>query len=310
MSSIIFYCPVCGANIKYQMKCIGCGYEESRDYEVYPTLSSIPLSLPSVRIKRQELENKRIEERIQQLLYPKIIELMKQAPNGLNGIGNYLAQTIATSPTANTTKKTDNSLQSLLEISDVQVGGLVCFGHYEQGNGVAPIEWRVLEVRNSEILLITEMAIECMVYNGKDISVTWETSSLRRWLNNEFLKIAFTTAERKRLVMSSVIAGENPSYKIDPGNTTQDRVFLLSIKEVEQYFPLEADRNCHPTAYAKKRGAYENSRRYCWWWLRSPGYYGTHAVRVNADGSIRTSGSKVDDNNVCVRPAIWINLDS
>ena len=47
-----------------------------------------------------------------------------------------------------------------------------------------------------------------------------------------------------------------------------------------------------------------------WWWLRSPGFYGSHVAHVYCDGSIDVLGSYANyDNTVC--PALKItNLES
>ena len=44
-----------------------------------------------------------------------------------------------------------------------------------------------------------------------------------------------------------------------------------------------------------------------WWWLRSPGVYQSYAARVYTDGSVNSSGSIVDFDDVCVRPALFLS---
>jgi len=44
-----------------------------------------------------------------------------------------------------------------------------------------------------------------------------------------------------------------------------------------------------------------------WWWLRSPGVSQTQASGVNAFGTIDPFGDDVDDDSVCVRPALIID---
>jgi len=70
-----------------------------------------------------------------------------------------------------------------------------------------------------------------------------------------------------------------------------------------------------PTAYAIKQGAY-TSRSYKtadgtaagWWWLRSPGDDQHYAAGVSSGGSLGCSNVNYDSG--CVRPALWINLES
>ena len=54
-------------------------------------------------------------------------------------------------------------------------------------------------------------------------------------------------------------ADEKPNYDTSPGNDTTDKVFLLSITEVKQYFASDDDRKCAPTDYEIAQGTYANS---------------------------------------------------
>ena len=68
-----------------------------------------------------------------------------------------------------------------------------------------------------------------------------------------------------------------------------------------------------PTEYAIAQGAktsYKDDAIFCWWWLRSPGYRQDFASLVDYDGSVNVGGYYGDHNDVCVRPALWVNLDS
>ncbi len=109
----------------------------------------------------------------------------------------------------------------------------------------------------------------------------------------------------------TVPADKNPSYDTDPGNATQDKVFLLSFTEANKYFSFGSERECKPTTYAVARGAYFNSSNgNCWWWLRSPGDYQDSAAVVDICGGIGVYGGNVDLDYYVVRPAMWINLNS
>lgn len=113
---------------------------------------------------------------------------------------------------------------------------------------------------------------------------------------------------------TNVSADSNPEYDINPGNATTDKVFLLSINEVNKYFSSDEDRKCIPTEYAKANGAYTNSSYTrngvptCWWWLRSLGDIQSIAVYVDRDGSVDYRGMYVITDSACVRPAVWLNI--
>ena len=206
-------------------------------------------------------------------------------------------------------------------LKSVEVGDTVTFGTYEQddniSNGKEDIEWLVLAKEENKIFVISDKALDCKLYDTSYTSVTWETCSLRAWLNNDFFNTAFDAAEKKMIMNTKVSADKNPEYDTDPGNETTDKLFLLSISEVTEYFDDDESRKCVPTAYAKARGAYTSNRNKtvsgeetCWWWLRSPGdiqstvafinYYGAgYKVVIRADRYYEDAG----------RPAMWITID-
>lgn len=74
------------------------------------------------------------------------------------------------------------------------------FGKYEQdnntSNGKEKIEWLVLEVKDGKALVISKYALDCKPYNTSSTNVTWETCSLRNWLNNDFINSAFSATEK------------------------------------------------------------------------------------------------------------------
>ena len=199
-------------------------------------------------------------------------------------------------------------------LKTAKVDDIVYFGAYEQDNdksdGKEAIEWLVLAKKENKLLVISKYALDCQMYNTDYTDVTWESCTLRTWLNDEFLNEAFSADERSYIAQTTVTADENPEYDTDPGNDTKDKVFLLSIDEVEEYFSSDDARQCEPTDYAVANGAYESDSGDCWWWLRSPGDSQYDAAGVYGDGSVSHYGDYVDCDIDAVRPALWINLDS
>ena len=209
------------------------------------------------------------------------------------------------------------------------VGGYVTFGNYEQdnntGDGKEPIEWLVLafDTKNNRALLISRYGLDAKQYNSKTVDNTWEKSTLRTWLNGEFMSNAFSTAEQDMILTTTVDNSKNHGlnkWDTNEGNNTQDKIFLLSYAEANKYLgvTLEDSNNMKsrtsPTASALQAGAWtfgsyktEDETAAAWWWLRSPGNYRSRAACVDYSGSL---GSRsVYDDIGCVRPALWINLD-
>lgn len=206
-------------------------------------------------------------------------------------------------------------------VKNASVGDTITFGAYEQdnntSNGKEAIEWTVLDKDGMSLLLISKQALDCQQYNTSYTDVTWESCSLRKWMNGTFLNKAFNAEEQAQIQNTTVSADKNPEYNTNPGNATTDKVFLLSINEVEKYFNSDEARKCAPTAYAKAQGAYTSDiyktasgAATCWWWLRSPGINPNIAASVLNVGSVNCNGHTVNYDNDAVRPALWINLDS
>ena len=192
-----------------------------------------------------------------------------------------------------------------------QVGEVVKYGKYEQDNdttnGKEDIEWIVLAKENNRILVTSKYSLDCQKYNSSHIDVTWETCTLRSWLNNDFINNAFSSAEISKIPTVTVTAEKNPNYNSDAGNDTQDKVFLLSLPEVNEYFTSSNERICFPTKYAIEQGAKTNSNQ-SWWWLRSAGSAQNSAAYIDYEGDIYYGGRGVNGDTVSVRPVLWIDL--
>lgn len=211
------------------------------------------------------------------------------------------------------------------------VGNYVTFGTYPQtkaGKDATPIEWLVLARDGDKALLISRYGLDAQPYNKNYTSVTWETCTLRTWLNSTFYNKAFSSAEQAAILTTNVDNSKSQCYSgwnTSGGNNTQDKVFLLSYAEANKYFDVENWQNngatdnvksrVAPTVYAIAQGAVKNSSYKTaddigagLWWLRSPGYYQDFAAYVCADGSL--SYRSVRSDTVSVRPALWVNIEA
>ena len=222
----------------------------------------------------------------------------------------------------------DDNMIAVARDAKFAVGNYVSFGTYPQtkaGNDATPIEWLVLARDGDKALLISRYGLDAQPYNITGHAATWETCTLRTWLNGTFYNMAFSSAEQAAILTTNVDNSKNQCYsgwETNGGNNTQDKVFLLSYKEAYVYFDVTEDSHCNekspvaPTAYAIAQGADVDS--YCktedgtaarWWWLRSPGYYQFSAAYVESDGSL-DSLYCIDNASGSVRPALWVNIES
>ena len=134
-------------------------------------------------------------------------------------------------------------------------------------------------------------------------------------MNRKFINKAFSSSEQAKILTVTNQNPDNSTYNTKGGNATQDKIFALSIDEVNQYFTNYDDRMAAPTGYAIKQGAWTSSicsltsgEKTGWWWLRSPGSYSDGAAYVRIDGGVHRYGDDVNLDRSGVRPAFWLNL--
>ena len=193
-----------------------------------------------------------------------------------------------------------------------QPGKIVQFGRYPQtteGNDDTVVEWQVLDRDGRNALLISRYGLDVQPYTWPHAQVTWEQCTLRIWLNDTFANRAFSQEEQQAILMTTVANGSDEGYwKTDGGNDTQDKIFLLSYRQAEQYFDVTIDNDenmksrMQPTDYALAHGAGKLG-----WWLRSQGPERDTAARVYSVGALDYDFTGVEE---CVRPALWVNIDS
>ena len=213
-----------------------------------------------------------------------------------------------------------------------------------------PIKWRVLNRNGNDALLLADVALDDQQYNTNCEDVTWESSSMRSWLNGygasvnqpktdysrkNFINSAFTSTQRSAIKTTNVVNNNNINYGTAGGNNTSDKVFLLSESEVYHTdtaagYGFVKDREindeartsrCSTYAYAMgtyryNADAYNTDAEYTkyngniWWWLRSPGDDSCDAAEVYCDGWVRRYGYYVYRSYDGVRPALHLNLSS
>jgi hypothetical protein len=194
--------------------------------------------------------------------------------------------------------------------ADAKAGDLVTYGRTEQddnrADGKEPIVWRVLEVRDGQALLLSDKNLDAKAYNTSESNLTWATSTLRAWLNKDFLNDAFTKSEASAIVQTTLENPDNPTYGTSGGDATIDRVFLLSIEDARNYFTTDESRVSLNTVYAIAQGA-DDIDGAGWWWLRTPGLYRSAAC-VSRDGSVFEGGRATNDDRSAIRPAMWVKM--
>ena len=211
-----------------------------------------------------------------------------------------------------TTAKVESSSQKKDKNPDYKIGETIEFGNYpqEEDGTEKPIEWIVMKNEGNQVLLLSKYVLDAKPYNEELEEVTWETSDIRQWLNNEFYTTAFNKTEKAKIQTSLTKNEDNSKYGTSGGNDTEDKVFLLSEKEAETLFSNDEEKIAKATEYAEKSVVYVNEEKAVLWWLRSPGLYGSSAAVVGSLGWVNRDGSNVDSSHAGVRPALHLNLQS
>ena len=211
-----------------------------------------------------------------------------------------------------TTAKVESSSQKKDKNPDYKIGETIEFGNYpqEEDGTEKPIEWIVMKNEGNQVLLLSKYVLDAKPYYEEVEEVTWETSDIRQWLNNEFYTTAFNKAEKARIQTSLIKNEDNSGYGTNAGNDTEDKVFLLSEKEAETLFSNEEERIAKATGYAEKSGVYVNEKKESMWWLRSPGSDGNYAAVVDDYGWVYRYGGSVYFYEYGVRPALHLNIQS
>ena len=159
---------------------------------------------------------------------------------------------------------------------------------YKEGNEVyfGGLKWIVLQHTSpAHALLICSEAIANVPFHTNLSPVSWENSTLRKWLNEDFLNGQFTPQEIKAIMRNFIRPEKSNFSDIDPGRPTQDAVFCIGAREYTKRLP-------------KNIGQV--------YWLRSPGKTVTEFSAVTPQG--RITSAPVNRTDISVRPAIWIEL--
>ena len=227
-------------------------------------------------------------------------------------------------------EKPEGTISNPVVKADVTTWDCITFGNYWQedtnGDGKVdqtdekqPIKWRILSVDGDDAFLLADQNLDCQPYNTDDTVVTWENCSLRKWLNKDFLKAAFTEEEQNAILETEVI---NENYNTEKENITKDKIYLLSKTEAcdkEYGFNIDIGTNEIPTReskntdYVRDSGALHSDSPWCqgngWWWLRTPANV-NNVFSINMYGYIYEPGYLPTINNYGVRPVLHLNIAS
>ena len=151
-------------------------------------------------------------------------------------------------------------------------GDTLYFGTY---NG-KPIAWKILKTEDNKMLLITKEPIAEKPFHDEIKKVTWETSYLRAWLNEEFFN-SFSDAQKDQILATNT-------------GSVEDKIFLFSLDEMVDLVNSE-------------KITFKTTDE---WWTRTSSEDGI--MYATSKGWVKAAGDQVVRDKG-VRPAIWISLD-
>ena len=199
----------------------------------------------------------------------------------------------------------------------------------------------MLEIRDGAALLLSHAAVDCEPFQEDLRDVSWETCTLRSYLNGYgpkanasgrdwtgagFLPRAFTADEQAAILPYPVRNESNYYFGTDSGRATADKIFLPAESELFIHDSAEihgfsrrddtADRarQFRPTDYALMKGAWradgESGSGNVFWITRTTGYTHANVVYVDESGYLYNRGILVTCADAALLPALVLDLDS
>lgn len=178
-------------------------------------------------------------------------------------------------------------------------------------------DWRVLDMTDNKMLVITENIIGLHWYHTEFIEITWAGSAIRKYLNTEFYN-AFSKEDKERIIRVVNRNPDNPWFKTKGGLDTADYIFLLSLEDICKYFGDSHENLLHKGNQKWQINDKNNGKRqakygddFHWWRLRSPGYYSRTSASISANGYVYVRGNGVygkPKDGGGLRPALWLKL--
>ena len=200
------------------------------------------------------------------------------------------------------------------DLKVAKVGDMVYFGEYNPGFKDlygGEMMWEVIDKIGDKVLLNSAYIINADSYDDKDN--IWETSKIRKWLNESFYDELLKNDSEKNMVLDTNI--------VTDGIVTTDKIFVLSSEEIVKYYGIyinELTENkklaTMATNYARSKNLYVSDFDY-WikynspFFLRDKGYFNNTIKIIRDNGSIDFFGVEVNKDNIFgIRPAMWVNI--
>lgn len=171
--------------------------------------------------------------------------------------------------------------------------------------GGVPIEWTILSRDETSALLVSKYYVTSKIANENDRGeygkyLCWSGSTLRSWLNSDFIEEAFPSSVANLLITNTIQTDgyDVPNYDgwsaVEITVTTEDKVYIPSKADVEHY-------KLSPTSLMGSSGNTSITG-----WLRDRGHGIAFQVSYEPDGSYGSEWHFYSSYGI--RPIIRISL--
>ncbi len=198
------------------------------------------------------------------------------------------------------------------------------FGLYEQdgdeSNGQEKIKWFVKKVTDGKALLVSQYILDIQQFNDSDDNNSWKKSSLRSWLNSDFVDIAFSPEEQATIAETDITTEYLSSLNSLKGTgmteDTRDKVFINDFER-----PVIYKNYPELTVFASEKNQAINGQaisiipsREHYMWLRNPDVIGQNIVvtiEINEGEENKTVYQNLSSTQfACIQPSLYVDVDT
>lgn len=199
---------------------------------------------------------------------------------------------------------------------------------YNGNSKYTPIEWRILDDMDGQYLLLSEYVLDAHNWDStlSEGGPTWESSDIRKWLNEDFINQIFTVDEQDAIPVTLVDNSRTSGSLLDGDITTADQIFLPSYADLlnrEYGFPGKGDTPSRQTDYIKgvrpkitthsESSIPDSNHKNSYYWTRTRGIYdfvGVKPFYVSNSGLIKAGGTVYHTWVLGVRPELTLDSSS
>ena len=157
-----------------------------------------------------------------------------------------------------------------------------------------PLVWDVEDISQQIAVLVANRAVSSSEFNNFAMENSWEASSIRRWLNDDFMNVAFNEAEREVLCTLD--------------GADEDKVFLLDKRQDSRYYYSHAKAPISGSDYYWCTGGMGDTNINNYWITNNDICDNRVAAVIYPTAENGLSSTYVDNTTVAVLPKIIVRL--